>query len=63
MTERLLQDETQDRETKGLCRWFASKLDARRRVRELYQEIYEAGGGDAARDALLAKGVALSEET
>lgn len=49
----LLQDETQTSDSKGLSRWFAAKLDARRRVREMEREIYEAGGGDAARDELL----------
>ena len=52
---RLLQDEVQTHDSKGLSRWLSSRLSARRDAREASRAIYEAGGGDAARDALLAK--------
>lgn len=42
MTDRLLQDETQTHDSKGLSRWFASRVDARRVAREAAEEITEA---------------------
>lgn len=33
---RLLQDETQTHDSKGLSRWLSSRLDARRVVREAF---------------------------
>lgn len=62
MSDRLLQDETQTYGSKGLSRWLSSRLSARRDAREASRAIYEAGGGDAARDALLAKADALTAE-
>jgi len=39
---RLLQDETQTHDSKGLSVWFASRADARRVAREAAAEITEA---------------------
>ena len=39
---RLLQDETQTSDSKGLSRWFASRADARRVAREAAAEITDA---------------------
>lgn len=39
MTDRLLQDETQDSQSKGLCRWFASRVNARQEATLVGEEI------------------------
>lgn len=39
---RLLQDETQTHDSKGLSVWFASRADARRVAREAAAEITDA---------------------
>lgn len=40
-TARLLQDETQTYDSKGLSRWLSSRLDARRVARQVAAEIAE----------------------
>lgn len=39
MVNRLLQDETQDSQSKGLCRWFASRVNARQEASLVGEEI------------------------